>query len=110
MKKKTLFAILFLLIGIGGFIGYKFLGPATRTPAGEFFYIKTGSTYADVKKELVSKKYISGAQWFDFTSKLVGYKSVKSCRYKITKGMSILKLVRMLRNGRQTQVSFVVTK
>ncbi len=110
MKKKTLFAVLFLLIGIGGFIGYKVLGPATSTPSGEFFYIKTGSNYADVKKELISKKYISGAQWFDITSKIVGYKNVKPGRYKITKGMSILKLVRMLRNGQQTQVSFVVTK
>jgi len=110
MKKKTVFAILFLLTGIGVFLGWKFFGPATNTPQGEFFYVKTGSTYSDVKKDLVEKKYISGPQWFDLASKFLGYKTIKPGRYKILKGMSITNLVRMLRNGNQAQVSFVITK
>ncbi len=109
-KKKIIFAILFILIGIGGFLGYKVFGPATSTPSGEFFYVKTGSGYEDVKRELIDKKYLPGSQWFDLISKALKYKNVKPGRYKIKKGMSIFKLVRMLRNGQQTPVSFVITK
>lgn len=110
MKKKTLFAVLFLLIGIGGFVAYKIFGPATSTPTGEFFYIRTGSSYEDVKKELVDKKYLPGTSWFDLVSRGLKYKTVRPGRYKVTKGMSMFKLVRMLRNGQQTPVSFVITK
>jgi UPF0755 protein len=99
-----------LLIIIGGFIGWKLFGPVTSTASGEFLYIKTGSTYTEVKEELISKKYIDNGTWFSLASKLLSYKTVKPGRYKITKGMNIFALVRMLRSGNQTQVNFVITK
>ncbi len=110
MKKKIIAGILLLLLLAGGFTGWKLFGPATSVSGGEFLYIKTGSTYADVKQELLSKKYISSSTWFSLASKILRYKSVKPGRYKITKGMSLFKLVRMLRAGNQTQVNFVITK
>ena len=110
MRKKTLFAIFFLLLAIGLYLCWKFFGPATSTPSGEFFYIETGSQYTDVRKNLLEKKYISNTTWFDLTSKFLGYKQTRPGRYKIKKGMSLFKLVRMLRNGQQVPVSFVVTR
>ena len=110
MKKKIIGVTILLLIAVGGFIGWKFLGPSVSTSGGEFFYIKTGSTYADVKQELLSKKYISSNTWFDLASKILRYRAVKPGRYKISKGMSIWKLVKMLRSGDQLQVNFVITK
>ena len=53
-RKILLFVVLILLLS-GFFIGWKFLGPATSTPTGEFFYIKTGATFSDVKNDLVEK-------------------------------------------------------
>ncbi len=110
MKKKIIAGIILLLLIAGGFIGWKFFGPATSVSGGEFLYIKTGSAYADVKKELISRKFINSSQWFDLASKILRYKSVKPGRYKITKGMSLFKLVRMLRAGNQSQVNFIITK
>ena len=110
MKKKIIVSIILLFLIAGGFAGWKLFGPATSTSGGEFFYIKTGSTYSDVKEELVSKKYINSSNWFDLASKFLRYKKIRPGRYKITKGMSLVKLVRMLRAGNQSQVNFVITK
>jgi UPF0755 protein len=108
--KKIITGILILLVTAGGFSAWKLFGPATSVAGGEFLFIKTGSTYADVKQELLSKKFIKKAQWFDLASELLRYKKIKPGRYKIKKGMSLVKLVKMLRAGNQSQVNFVITK
>ena len=110
MKKRVISIIAVLLILIAAFAGWKIFGPTLSTSNGEFFYIKTGSIYNDVKNELIEKKYLHDSNWFDLTSKALKYKTVKPGRYKITKDMSIFSLVRMLKNGSQTQVSLVITK
>ncbi len=110
MKKKIFFGIILLILCAGAFLGFKFFGPATSTPSGEFFYIKTGSTFSDVKNELVNKKFIDTDTWFNYASKLLRYNTIKPGRYKITKGMSLLKLVRMLRSGNQIKINLVITK
>ena len=56
MKKRIFYVIVLLILIAGAFVAYKFFGPATTTPSGEFFYIKTGATYVDVKNELVEQK------------------------------------------------------
>lgn len=110
MKKKIIASIIVLLVLALGLAGWKLFGPAVSTSNGEFFYIKTGSTYADVKQELISKKYIKTGSWLDLASKMLRYKTVKPGRYKVKKGICLFKLVRMLRSGNQTQINFVITK
>lgn len=110
MKKKIFFGIVVLILIAGAFITYKFFGPATATPSGEFFYIKTGSTYADVKKELVEKKFITSTTWFEYAKRILRFNNIKPGRYKVTKGMSLFKLVRMLRSGDQSKINLVITK
>ncbi|MEP6700550.1 MAG: endolytic transglycosylase MltG [Bacteroidota bacterium] len=110
MKKKIIAITFLVLIIIGGFIGWKLFGPATSTANGEFFYVRTGSAYTEIKEDLINKKYISTGTWFDLAAKILKYKTIKPGRYKITKGMSLFKLVRMFRSGNQTQVNFVITK
>ncbi|MBK7291526.1 MAG: endolytic transglycosylase MltG [Chitinophagaceae bacterium] len=110
MKKKIFFGIVVLILIAGAFIAYKFFGPVTATPSGEFFYVKTGATYADVKNELVEKKFITSTTWFDYAKKILRFNNIKPGRYKITKGMSLFKLVRMLRSGDQSKLNLVITK
>lgn len=110
MKKKIFFGIVVLILIVGAFVGYKFFGPATATPSGEFFYVKTGATYADVKNELVEKKFITSTTWFDYAKRILRFNNIKPGRYKITKGMSLFKLVRMLRSGDQSKLNLVITK
>ena len=110
MKKRIIAISTALLLLVTGLAGFKFYGPAVSTSGGEFFYIKTGSSYEDVVAELVSKKYITSKTWFKWASTLLHYKTVKPGRYKLTKGMSLFSLTRMLRSGDQARVNFVITK
>ena len=110
MKKKIVFSTLAIILLFVGFIGWKFFGPTVHIPEKKFFYVRTGETYKAVKENLDAQKIIGGETWFDWTSKLIGYKNVKPGRYEIKKGMSLFGLVRMLKNGQQTPVNLVITK
>lgn len=112
MKKKIILSILIALAGIAGFFAWKLMGSAVKIQDDNnpYLYIRTGATMADVKKELAENHYLSSTSWFSIASKLLSYKKVKPGRYKMEKGMSAMNLVRMLRNGSQSPVSFVITK
>jgi len=110
MKKKLVLSILTVIILLLGFAAWKFFGPTVHVPEKRFFYISTGETYEDLKSDLQNQKIISGKMWFNRAADMIGYKNVKPGRYEIKKGMSVLSLVRMLKNGQQTPVNFVITK
>src|SRR5688500_7319675 len=110
MKKKILFSILTVILLVVGFAAWKFLGPTVHPPEKKFFYIRTGETYEGVKTNLDKENVISGKSWFTWASKMIGYNKVKPGRYEIKKGMNLVSLVRMLKNGQQTPVNFVITK
>ncbi|HLG40732.1 MAG TPA: endolytic transglycosylase MltG [Chitinophagaceae bacterium] len=111
MKKKIILGSVGAIILIGGFLAWKFFGTAMPSETeGKYLYIKTGSSFKDVQDELTKNKFIKKSFWFRTASKIAGYKDARPGRYKITKGMSMMKLVRMLKNGQQSPVSFVITK
>jgi UPF0755 protein len=99
------------MIVIGGYIGWSLFGPTVNAPQEKFFYIHTGSNYQNVKDSLIKKKIISGTFWFDTVAKYLKYPgSVKPGKYKISEGMSLVNLVRMLRSGHQSPVNLVIIK
>ena len=110
MKKKIIISLTLIVIIAAAFIGRKFFGPAVSTPEGEFFYIKTGATYADVKNDLINKRFLPTDKWFDLASKILKYKKIKPGRYKLTKGMNLYDLIRKLKIGNQAPVNLVITK
>lgn len=111
MKRKVIYTILLVIAGAGAFVGWKLLGPTVSAPEKKYFYVKTGSTYKDVKDDLLFLKIIPGEFWFDQVAKRLNYdKAVKAGRYEIKNGTSILSLVRMLRAGSQSPVNLVITK
>ncbi len=90
---------------------WQLIGPTVNAPKEKYFYIKTGSTYNNIKEELIEQNIISGAFWFDKLSNYLGYnKNIKPGKYKINEGMSVVNLVRMLRSGNQSPVNLVITK
>ncbi|MBS1575303.1 MAG: endolytic transglycosylase MltG [Bacteroidetes bacterium] len=111
MKKIISIVLLFIII-IAAFAGWKIFGPSIATSHGDYIYIKTGENFEGVKDSLVSQNYISSPGWFDKTAKLIGFTpdKLKAGKYKVNKGMSLFNLLRMLKNGKQTPVNFVITK
>lgn len=110
MKKKILLSVLIIVLLIAAVAAWKFLGPTVHTPEKKYFYIRTGETYKQVETNLLDSNIIPGRQWFSWAAKAIGYKKVKPGRYEIKKGMNLVGLARMLKNGRQSPVSFVITK
>ena len=86
------------------------MGPSVSAPPEEFIYIKTGTTFNEMKEELVSKKVIKEIFWFDKTASLLKFKTVRAGKYQLKDDMSLLDLLRLLRNGKQTPVNLVITK
>lgn len=109
MIKKIILALIILVIVTGGFFGYKFLKPAVHNTGNNYFYIHTGDDLAAVKANLISNKFINGSG-FDLVSRILKYKAVKPGRYKLKDGLSLYKLVKLLRSGEQALVKMVIVK
>lgn len=110
MKKRIIPVVFIVILAIGGFAGYKILGPVVSAPEGKYFYIRTGESLETVKENLLSQKVIGSTAWFNRVAGILKYKSVKPGRYEIKEGISLLKLVKMLRNGTQTPVKMAIIK
>lgn len=110
MKKKIILSPIAVLILTLGFIAWKFFGPAISVKTESFLFLRTGASSDDVQNELAKNNFQKGTAWFNMASKIMGYKNIKPGRYKLKQGMSLVSLVRILRNGQQTPVNFVITK
>ena len=111
MKKKIVFGTLLFLMAACGYTAWQIFGPTISSPEGKYFYIKTGSVYNDVKESLDEKKIISNTYFFELIAKQIKYPTrVKAGRYQITDGMSLYRLLRMLRSGSQSPVNLVINK
>ena len=104
---KILLIVLVLVLAV---VAFKIVGPATHQPANGFLYVKTGTTLPQLKQQLIEENILGSITWFNFAEKYLNIDKVKPGKYKVDNGMSALNLLRMLRNGSQTPVNFVVTK
>jgi len=108
-KVILIFVLALILIFI--YCAWNVFGPTLHNADKKFLYIKTGSNYQNVKDNLVKNKTIKNTFWFDEISKYADYPDkVKAGKYKVTDGMSLYHLVKMLRSGRQAPVNLVITK
>ncbi len=111
MKKKIIRTTLLILALVGGYAAWQVFGPTVSAPEEKYFYVKTGSTYADVKQSLIEEKIIGNTYFFELIAKQLKYPTlVKAGRYQINNGSSVLSLIRKLRSGNQTAVNLTINK
>ncbi len=110
MKRKIFLGITAVILLVAGFIAYNVFSPAVTTAKGKYIYINNGETIEFVKEQLVSKKIIRSSTWFSRVAGWLKYNNPKPGRYEITNGMSIYKLVKMLRSGKQSPIKITVIK
>ncbi len=109
--KRVIFSVLLIILIATIFCVWKIFGPVVNNPEKKFLYIKTGSTYEDVKDDLIKNQFITGSFWFDKIASYVDYPTnVKVGKYKMPDGMSLYHLIKMLRSGKQVPVKLVITK
>src|SRR5579875_1751216 len=112
MKRIVLIVVLLLLIVVA-ITAWIFLGPATSfdTSKKALYIRSTAATKEAVLDSLKKNKIISNKAAFNFLANRLNYwKNIKPGKYEIKKGSSLLSIIRMLRNGRQTPVNLVITK
>jgi UPF0755 protein len=111
--KRLLIIILILIVLAGAAAAWIFLGPATGfSSQKKALYIRSdAATKKAVMDSLLKNKIITNQTAFEFLANRLNYwKNIKAGKYEIEKGTSLLTLVRMLRNGRQTPVNFTINK
>ncbi|MEY4702171.1 MAG: endolytic transglycosylase MltG [Bacteroidota bacterium] len=110
MKKKSTALLLFLFIAIA-MLTWSVFGPTISNPNKKYLYIPKGSDLNQVKDSLSINEMVNPIFTFGLLSKLMKYENnIKPGKYKVTDGMSLFSLIRMLKNGRQAEVRLVITK
>ncbi|MCW3464067.1 endolytic transglycosylase MltG [Chitinophaga nivalis] len=94
------------------YTSYRVFGPNTRSFGdNKYFYVRTGSTYANVLEGLEEQGIVRNRSSFNWVAKELDYPArVKAGRYKITPGMSNFDIVKLLRSGKQSPVQLVINK
>lgn len=112
MKRPVLLAASLLVLFVLSFTAWRFLGPAAAFKEDKYnLYIRTGMSYEQVLDLLNKDTVLKSPFFFKFLAARMDYpRNVKAGKYEIKKDMSLVSLVRMLRNGRQTPVHLVITK
>lgn len=103
--------ILFLLLSILGISFTFYAYQMVYTPnflmgmENKILYLKDGSTFKDVQREMHDGHYVSDLMSFSFLAKITGYADdLKPGRYVIKPGMSNMEVLRILRSGKQEPV------
>lgn len=109
MKRKIIIAVILLLLAGGGYLAYQLFRPAVKNPKETYFYINEGDDIATVKKNLADEHFISGGG-FNMAAKLLRLKKVIPGRYRFKDGISMYKLVKVLRSGDQPDVKIIINK
>ncbi|GAB3019683.1 endolytic transglycosylase MltG [Niabella terrae] len=109
-KTKIIKGILVAVILAALFIVFKCLGPATKKTADGFYYVNTGTGTAALKQQMVRDGLLGSLTWFNLLERFLPLKKPRPGKYAIPAGTSVLRLLRMLRNGSQTPVNLVITR
>ncbi len=111
--KKILSIIALLLLALALVVYFLFFAATTEFSGKEkFMYIKTTeANRSEVLKTLAKDSMVQYVAVFDWLAGKVKYwDKIKPGRYKITSGMSVSQVVRLLRGGRQTSSRLVINK
>jgi UPF0755 protein len=111
MKKIILYIFIAVLVA-AAFLAWKIAGPGTSFEGKNYYLlIPTGSSFEAVTDSLEKNRVLSSQWLFGFIAQRLDYpQKVKAGRYNIKSGMSLVQIIRMLRNGQQEPVKLVIIK
>ena len=110
--KKIIRYTLIVVLSILSFFTWRIFGSNTNfEESKKSVFIKTGTTFLRVRKELDSKGVVSNTKSFSLLAKLSGYKqNILPGKYVFEKGASLYTIIKTLKSGRQTPVNLVINK
>jgi cell division protein YceG involved in septum cleavage len=110
--KKIFIIIGFLLLAIAVYFYVLLFGSNTGDFTDKtFLFIPTGSTYADLLKNVEENHVVKNIHSFDQMATRIGLSSsVHPGKYQIKQGMGNFTIVQMLKGGKQIPVKLVINK
>lgn len=113
MFRKLVMALLVIIVLAAIIIWWKFFTSDTAfTQNSRLLYIHSDkATYDHLLQTIKDSQYVESPGSFDVVARRMSLdERIKPGRYEIQKGMSLVDIVRMLRNGRQSPIDFTVAK
>ncbi len=109
MNKKRIYQILIvclvLLLGTATNFSLKLFRSNTNNQFDQgYLYIPTGSNLDDVVAIIKAQHILNNTESFKWVASKMNFKNIKPGKYKITKGLSNIELVRLLRSGKQEPI------
>lgn len=111
--KRFILILLLLIVFAAAVAAWIFLGPGTgfSTPKENLYIRSNAANRKAVLDSLRINHIIENDNAFNFLAGQMDYwKNIRPGKYEIKKGSSLVSIIRMLRNGRQTPVNLVITK
>lgn len=108
--KKILLFILIIIILVGAYSAWNIFGSVAGSSNEKYLYVKTGTSFSSLKRDLSEKGIIPSTFFFDQISLRAKFSEVKPGRYKIQPKMSLVNFIRMLKSGNQEPVKLVINK
>jgi UPF0755 protein len=100
-----------LIVAIAGYAYNKLVNTRITVKEGnsQLFYINNNDTYKTVVTKLTQQGIVTDYETFAFLAELANYPNkVKAGRYTLTKGLTYIELIRLLRSGKQDEVKVVI--
>ena len=109
MNKKRIYLILIvclvLMLGTATNFSLKLFRSNTNKQFDQgYLYIPTGSNLDDVVAIIKAQQILNNTESFKWVASKMNFKNIKPGKYKITKGLSNIELVRLLRSGKQEPI------
>lgn len=106
LAKKIFIVAVFIFVSFSFYFYQVFFTPNVgKEITARHVYIRTGTTFSELREQFIREKVIDDVISFSFVSKLMGYQeSVKPGKYVVERGMTNIDLIRRLRNGSQTSL------
>jgi len=109
MNKKRIYIILIvclvLMLGTATNFSLKLFRSNTNKQFDQgYLYIPTGSNLDDVVAIIKAQHILNNTESFKWVASKMNFKNIKPGKYKITKGLSNIELVRLLRSSKQEPI------
>ena len=112
MKKKIVITLIALVLLVAAFFCWELFGPSTAFSGDKYYlYIKTGMNFDELMQIIEKDTVLKSPSLFKQVARKMDYPAnMKAGKYEIKNDMSLIHILRLLRNGRQTPVNLVITK
>jgi UPF0755 protein len=113
MFRKLVISVLIIAVLAGTLAGWQFFTANTAFPQkSKYLYIRTGhATWPEVLQTFRDSNLVNSPAALDLlATRLDVPEKIKAGRYELKKGMSLMDITRLLRNGTQAPVKLIITK